>query len=308
MNTDYQALPKLRDSISFVYIEHAIIEQEDSSIVAIRQDGRISIPICAMTCVLLGPGTSVTHAAIKVAADSGCLFVWCGEGVQKFYAAGTGETRSAANLLRQAELCTDPQSRLEVAKRMYMRRFGSITNADYSLQQLRGMEGIRVREAYKLAAKMYGVKWTARNYKKTDWNAQDHVNMALSQANAILYSVCQAAVVSLGYSTALGFIHTGKQLSFVYDVADLYKAEMTIPAAFASVKYAGTDDFSKTIRKNCRTQFEKGRLLRRISDDIEWVLQVSGTEHKPAPETGNIWDVSGKLEGGKNYDTGDVNW
>lgn len=248
MNNDLQSLPKLQDSISYLYIEHAIIEQENASIVAIQSDGRIPIPVSSVTCLMLGPGTKVTHAAIKAAAENGCMIVWCGENAMHFYASGMGETRSAATLLRQAKLCVQPDSRLEVAKRMYIRRFGNIANPDYTLQQLRGMEGIRVREAYKLASRNTGIRWTARMYKKDDWNAQDPINLVLSQANALLYSVCHAAIVSLGYSPGLGFIHTGKQLSFVYDIADLYKAEITIPAAFDSVRFAD-NDLSAAVRK-----------------------------------------------------------
>ena len=169
MNTDFQSLPKLKDSISYVYIEHAIIEQEDSSIVAIQSDGKTPIPVSSVTCLMLGPGTSVTHAAIKAAAENGCMLVWCGENIMHYYASGTGETRSAANVIRQAALCMNPNSRLEVAKRMYLRRFGDITDSSYSLQQLRGMEGIRVREAYRLASKATGIPWAGRTYKTHDW-------------------------------------------------------------------------------------------------------------------------------------------
>lgn len=300
MNNDLQSLPKLRDSISYVYIEHAIIEQEDSSIVAIQKDGRIPIPVSSVTCIMLGPGTNITHAAIKAAAENGCLIVWCGENGMHFYASGLGETRSAVNLLRQAELCICPETRLEVAKRMYIRRFGSITNQDYTLQQLRGMEGIRVREAYKLASKTTGIPWSARTYKKDDWNAQDPINSALSQANALLYSVCQAAIVSLGYSTGLGFIHTGKQLSFVFDIADLYKAEVTIPAAFLSARYPGSE-LSAAVRKNCRTYFQQAHLLKRIPEDIEWIFDLPGSEHRESLAVGNLWDPEGEIAGGVNH-------
>ncbi len=97
MNTDYQSLPRLKDSISYVYLEHSIIEQEDSSIVAIQKDGRIPVPISSVTCLMLGPGTSITHAAIKAAAENGCTIVWCGVNGLQFYASGMGKTRSAAN-------------------------------------------------------------------------------------------------------------------------------------------------------------------------------------------------------------------
>lgn len=300
MNNDLQSLPKLRDSISYVYIEHAIIEQEDSSIVAIQKDGRIPIPVSSVTCLMLGPGTNITHAAIKAAAENGCLIVWCGENGMHFYASGLGETRSTVNLLRQAELCVNTETRLEVAKRMYIRRFGNITNPNYTLQQLRGMEGIRVREAYKLASKTTGIPWTARTYKKDDWNAQDPINLALSQANALLYSVCQAAIVSLGYSTGLGFIHTGKQLSFVYDIADLYKAEVSIPAAFLSARYPGSD-LSVAVRKNCRTYLQQAHLLKRIPEDIEWIFDLPESEHRESLPVGNLWDPEGEITGGVNH-------
>ncbi|MBR3738948.1 MAG: type I-E CRISPR-associated endonuclease Cas1 [Clostridia bacterium] len=300
MNNDLQALPKLRDSISYVYIEHAVIEQEDSSITAFQKDARIPIPISSVTCLMLGPGTKITHAAIKAAAENGCMIVWCGENGMHFYASGMGETRSAVNLLRQAELCVNQETRLEVAKRMYIRRFGSISSPDYTLQQLRGMEGIRVREAYKLASKSTGIPWSARTYKKDDWNAQDPVNLALSQANALLYSVCQAAIISLGYSTGLGFIHTGKQLSFVYDIADLYKAEITIPAAFQSARYPGTD-LSAAVRTNCRVYFQQARLLKRIPEDIEWIFNLPGSEQRESLDVGNLWNPEGEIPGGINH-------
>ena len=300
MNNDLQSLPKLRDSISYVYMEHAVIEQEDSSITAFQKDARIPIPVSSVTCLMLGPGTKITHAAIKTAAENGCLIVWCGENGMHFYASGMGETRSAANLLRQAELCVCPETRLEVAKRMYIRRFGSITNPNYTLQQLRGMEGIRVREAYKLASKTTGIPWSSRSYKKDDWNAQDPVNLALSQANALLYSVCQAAIVSLGFSTGLGFIHTGKQLSFVYDIADLYKAEVTIPAAFQSARYPG-NDLSAAVRKKCRAFFQQTHLLKRIPEDIEWIFNLPGSEQRESLAVGNLWDPEGEIQGGVNH-------
>ena len=302
MNIDYQSLPRLKDSISYVYVEHAIIEQEDSSVVAIQKDGRIAIPVSSVTCLMLGPGTSVTHAAIKAAAENGCMIAWCGENVSHFYSCGTGETRSADNIILQAKLCMNEDSRLEVAKRMYIRRFGDISDFSYTLKQLRGMEGIRVREAYRIASRVTGVPWNGRTYKNNDWNHQDRVNMALSQANSILYSICQAAIVSLGYSTALGFIHTGKQLSFVYDIADLYKATISIPAAFNAVKYTGTDgDLSSAVRRTCRNFIQRERLLKRIPDDLEWIFQVKNREQMGTLVTGKIWDPKGELSGGVNY-------
>lgn len=207
-----QELPKLKDSISYLYIEHAIIEQNDTAIVAIKKEGKIPIPIAAMTCLLLGPGTRVTHAAIRALCDNGCMAIWCGENATRFYAAGIGETRSAKNLLKQAGACMDQDKHLEVAKRMYQIRFSKMKTDGMTLQQLRGMEGIRVRKAYELAAKTTGIVWKKRSYKSTDWDAADPINQALSEANALLYGLCHAAIVSL--ATRLGWDLFTRENSF----------------------------------------------------------------------------------------------
>ncbi len=219
----------------------------------------------------------------------------------RFYAAGMGETRSAKNLLIQAAACMDEKRHMEAVRRMYQLRFPNIPIDGLSLQQTRGMEGIRVRKAYEFAAKMSGVAWKKLTYKTTDWDESDPINHALSEANALLYGVCHAAVVSLGYSAGLGFVHTGKQLSFVYDVADLYKTETTIPAAFEAVKRGG--DTSKNVRVLCRTYFSRIRLLERIPIDLAYILKHTDTETKENNNTvGTLWDTENEtVAGGKNY-------
>lgn len=296
-----QELPKLRDSISYVYSEHAIIEQNDTAIVAIRKEGRVPIPIAAMTCLLIGPGVSITHAAIRAVCENGCMAIWCGERMGRFYASGIGETRSAKNLLIQAKACMDDIMHLEVAKRMYAFRFSKMDVSNKTLQQLRGMEGIRIRKAYELAGKTTGIKWRKRSYKQGDWEAADPINQALSEGNALLYGICHAAIVSLGYSPGLGFIHTGKQLSFVYDIADLYKAETTIPAAFEVVKKGG--DITRETRICCRKYFARIHLLERIAQDIAWILQGDADyQQDNAVRPGDLWEEDGNLvRGGKNY-------
>ena len=299
-----QELPKLKDSISYLYLEHAIIEQNDTAIVAIQKQGRTPIPIAAMTCLLLGPGTSVTHAAIRAICENGCMAIWCGEHAERFYAAGMGETRSAKNLLIQAKACTDPERHLEIAKRMYQIRFSHLKTDGLTLQQLRGMEGIRVRKAYELAAKTTGVRWKKRSYKTEEWDQTDPVNQALSEANALLYGLCHAAIVSLGYSPGLGFIHTGKQLSFVYDVADLYKAETTIPAAFEAIQKTKQGEAQKKqIRLTCRAYFVNTRILSRIAQDLAWIFQGETAEDiDNGPQVGPLWDDrQDTITGGKNY-------
>lgn len=299
-----QELPKLKDSISYLYLEHAIIEQYDTAIVAIQKQGRTPIPIAAMTCLLLGPGTSVTHAAVRAICDNGCMAIWCGEHAERFYAAGIGETRSAKNLLIQAKACVDPDRHLETAKRMYQIRFSNLKTTGLTLQQLRGMEGIRVRKAYELAAKTTGVRWRKRSYQTEKWEQADPINQALSEGNALLYGLCHAAIVSLGYSPGLGFIHTGKQLSFVYDIADLYKVETTIPAAFEAIqKMKQGEDQKKQIRLTCRTYFANTHILSRIAQDLAWIFRDDTTEEMDNfSGVGSLWDdESETVSGGMNY-------
>ena len=301
MPQDLQRLPKLRDSLSFLYIEHAIIEQDNLSIRAIRADGTVPIPIAAMTVLMLGPGVSITHAAIKAICDNGCTVVWCGENASRFYAVGMGETRSADNLLHQATLCMDEKRHMQVVRKMYERRFPDMDCSDLSLSQIRGMEGVRVREAYRLFSKQYSVPWTKRDYKTTSWEDASPINRALSTANNVLYSICQGAIVSMGYSTGLGFIHTGKMLSFVYDIADLYKAESSIPAAF-SVVGNGYSDLDGEVRKECRKRIRHQRIMQRIPEDIARIFQTSQpVEQENALPVGDLWEMDGKrLTGGIN--------
>jgi CRISPR-associated protein Cas1 len=273
MPIDYHELPQLRDSLTYCYIEHALIDRKDSAIEYIQQDGRVMVPIASLCTLMLGPGTSITHAAVKALADNGCTVLWVGEDITRCYAQGLGETRKAYHLLRQAERLCDPGSREKVVLNMYQYRFPGEMSAGMSLVQLRGMEGARVKAAYAAVAKKYGVHWSGRNYNRGDWNDADPVNRALSAANALLNGICHAAILSGGYSPALGFIHTGRQLSFVYDIADLYKAEFTIPAAFqaASETLKGVE---KRARELCRERFREGKILQRILPDIDHLLEI----------------------------------
>lgn len=271
---DLHELPKLRDSLSYLYVEHAVLNRKDHAIEYLREnEGRVIIPVAALSVLLLGPGTKITHAAIRTLSDNGCAVVWVGEEGTKFYAQGTGETRRSYHLLRQAELSCDPQMRLGVVRRMYQKRFPEPLSDDLTLEQIRGMEGARVRSAYYQSSHQYGVKWHGRSYERGNWGNSDPINRALSAAHALLNGLCHTAIVSGGYSPALGFIHTGKQLSFVYDIADLYKAEITIPLAFQLVAES-TEKVEARVRTACRERFRTARLLERILPDIDDLLDI----------------------------------
>lgn len=304
---DLHILPKVRDSYTHLYAEHCKIERDEKSIAIFDADGKTQVPCAELTTLFVGPGTSVTHAAVQTLVESGCLVLWTGEMAVRFYAAGMGETRSARNLLHQARLCVVPALRLQVVRRMYEMRFAEELPAELTLQQIRGREGIRVRESYAQASRATGVEWNGRSYNRGDWRAADPINRALSAANSCLYGITQAAIISAGYSTALGFIHTGKMLSFVYDIADLYKADLTIPLAFRMVA-EGESNLESRIRRACRDSFYEGRILQRIIPDIERCLDIpiamdllnDFDVDDAAP--GGLWDtLSGAVEGGVNW-------
>ena len=309
MSHDLRALPKVRDSWTYLYVEHCKIEQDMKSIALFDANGKTPIPCTMLSLLMLGPGTNISHAAIRTLAENGCLLTWVGEEGVRFYAQGMGETRSSKRLLRQAYLCSNPNKRLEVVRHMYEIRFKEPIPLEWSLQQIRGREGVRVREAYAQASRETGVAWTGRAYSREQWNKSDPVNRSLSSANSCLYGVCHAAIVAAGYSPALGFIHTGKMLSFVYDVADLYKAEIAIPAAFAAAKN-GSPDIERETRMACRDLFRSSRLLQRIVDDLNSLMSVGGdwdpndesTYDDDSAQPGKLWDENNEqVDGGTNF-------
>lgn len=303
---DLQALPKVRDSWSYLYVEHCRIDQEAKAIAIHDASGTTPVPCAALTLLMLGPGTRITHAAIRTLAKNGCLVMWTGEGAVRFYALGMGETRSARNLLEQARRWADSAQRLAVVRRMYAVRFPEPLGDGLSLQQIRGKEGIRVREAYARASRATGVPWKGRSYRREQWGSADPVNRALSVANSCLYGVCHAAIVSAGFSPTLGFVHTGKMLSFVYDIADLYKTEVTVPIAFRCVA-EGETRLESRVRHACRDAFRERRILDRIMPDIARVLGLStdgdGSDFDSDEALpGGLWNPEGsEAEGGVNW-------
>ena len=223
----------IKERLSILYIEKGNLDVLDGAFVVVDKNGvRTHIPVGGVACLMLEPGTRVSHAACALAARVGTLLVWIGEAGVRLYSAGQPGGARADRLLYQAKLALDADLRLKVVRRMYALRFGEEPPARRSVDQLRGIEGARVREMYKRMAKKYGVEWRARDYDPDTWDASDVPNRCLSAATACLYGVTEAAVLAAGYAPAVGFIHTGKPLSFVYDVADIYKFDTVVPVAF----------------------------------------------------------------------------
>ncbi|MGI5939728.1 MAG: type I-E CRISPR-associated endonuclease Cas1e [Thermoleophilia bacterium] len=307
--TDLHVLPKFSDGWSYLYVEHCRVDQEAKAVAVHDENGKVPVPCANLALLMLGPGVSITHAAVTVLADHGCLVVWCGEMGVRFYALGMGETRSATNFMHQARLWADDDLRMQVVRRLYQLRFSESFGAELTIRQIRGMEGARVREAYAKAARETGISWAGRSYRRGNWGSADPVNRALSAANACLYGICHAAIVSAGFSPALGFIHTGKMLSFVYDVADLYKAEVAIPVAFRAAAEGG-GNLERSVRIACRDAFVSRRLLERIIPDIQMVLMLpkrgtsgeQGIFDADGAAPGLLWGPGGEeVEGGRVY-------
>ncbi len=298
-------LPKLKplpikERLSVLFVERCQLDVLDGAFVAVDVTGiRTHIPVGGVACLLLEPGVRVSHAACKLAAEVGTLLVWVGEAGVRLYSAGQPGGARADRLLYQARLALDDEARLNVVREMYRRRFGEEPPQRRSVEQLRGIEGSRVRAMYKLLAGQYGVKWEGRNYDPKDWDAADPINRCLSAANHCLYGVVEAAVLAAGYAPAIGFIHSGKPLSFVYDIADLYKFDTVVPAAFAvAAKSSGGND-ERTVRQACRDMFRRSKLLERIIPDIEDILaaggldvpQIEGVVDAAIPEEKGIGDA-----------------
>lgn len=262
----------IKERLSILYIEYGHLDVLDGAFVVVDKTGvRTHIPVGGVACLMLEPGTRVSHAACALAARVGTLLVWIGEAGVRLYSAGQPGGARADRLLYQARLALDDSLRLKVVRKMYALRFGEEPPQRRSVEQLRGIEGVRVRETYKRIASKYGVEWKARNYDTSNWDKGDLPNRCLSSATACLYGVTEAAVLAAGYAPAIGFIHTGKPLSFVYDVADVYKFDTVVPLAFR-IAARKPHNPEQQVRIACRDVFRESRLLERIIPGIEEIL------------------------------------
>lgn len=281
----------IKDRASILFLEKGQLDVIDGAFVLVDKTGiRTQIPIGGIACLMLEPGIRVSHAASVLAGRVGCLIIWVGEGGVRLYSAGQPGGARADKLLYQAKLALDDTLRLKVVRCMFDIRFGESAPERRSIEQLRGIEGARVKRMYQNFANQYGVKWTRRNYKPDDYSASDLPNRCLSEGTACLYGLCEAAILAAGYAPAIGFLHTGKARSFVYDVADVFKFETVVPAAF---KIAGkaqkgqhpfVTDPTGEVRRACRDSFRETGLLKRIIPSIEEMLASGGIEPPPPHE------------------------
>lgn len=270
-------LPKLKpiaikERISMMFLEKGELDVLDGAFVLVDKSGvRTHIPVGSIACLMLEPGTRVSHAAAALASRVGCLLIWVGEAGVRLYSAGQPGGARSDRLLYQAKLALAEEARLKVVRKMYEFRFDEEVSSDYSVEQMRGMEGARVKKMYELLAKRYGIDWKGRRYDNKNWGSGDLPNRCLSSATSCLYGVTEAGILAAGYAPAIGFVHTGKPLSFVYDIADLFKFETVVPVAF-KVAAQHPRDPEGAVRRACRDMFRETKLLKRIIPTIEEIL------------------------------------
>lgn len=272
----------IKERAAVLFLEYGQVDVIDGAFVLVDQNGvRVQIPVGGLGCLMLEPGIRITHAAVALAARVGCLLIWVGEAGVRLYATGQPGGARADRLLFQAQAALDKGARLRVVRAMYRLRFGEEAPSRRSVNQLRGIEGVRVRSMYKQLANIHGTHWVGRRYDPAEWDRSDFANRALSAGTACLYGLCEAAILAAGYAPAIGFLHRGKPLSFVYDIADIFKFESVVPVAFsvAAAYEQGQESIGpieRAVRIGCRDSFRKSRLLERIIPIIAELLTESG--------------------------------
>lgn len=266
-------LVKVRNKISFAYIEKAKITVKDFSVVAMREDGVVDIPIANINALILGVGTSITQNAIIEISKFGCTVIWSGSHLNYFYTFGQPQTFSSRNLLLQCKLHESKVASLEVVRNMYSLRYPNEHLKSKSKEDLLGLEGMKMQECYRSLANKFGVVWIERTYHVEDFYSQDYINKCITIANQLLYAIITAIVVSLGFSTALSFVHNGKMMSFVYDLADLYKESLVLPLVFEYCsKTIDMGDSLRELKKILNYQFLTLKFLQRVVNDIKFIF------------------------------------
>ena len=298
------ALPRVSEQVSFLHLHHAMIVQDDTGVVALFEENgahhRVAIPTATVAALLLGPGVSITQAALATITRHGTVLVWTGADSSRVHGWAYYLTSSSRWAEAQASLWASPDAHMRVAIKMYERRFGGLPpGGTITLQRLRGLEGQRMKKLYRALAAKNGVTFR-RDYDPNEFDAADPVNQALSSANAALYGVATAAIVALGCHPALGYIHSGSISSFVFDIADLYKAKISIPAAFIASRSESPGNEARRLTR--RAMVADGTLSHAVKDIQE--LLAPGLKEPTGMALGLLDDDGGLVEAGRNYAIG----
>ena len=291
-------LPRAKDRITFLYVDKARIEQTEFAIQIVQANRQVTeIPISTISTLFLGPGTSITHAAIKNICDVGCSVVWCGTGGWRFYSCGIAATNSNKNILLQAEYYASKMKHMDLVRRMYLLRYPEEHLKNKTTEELRGLEGYKVQQLYQKLSAQYNVDWNGRRYSVGEFVEQDLINQCLTFSNQVLYGIVRSVISILGFSPAIGFIHTGHIDSFVFDIADLYKEKTTIIAAFKYCSKHNCFNEDELLRM-LRHEFNEINLMKAIVKDI---LTLFDTNENNVEIELQLWDKDGSVPGGTNY-------
>lgn len=284
-------IPKVIDQLSFCYLLMCRIVQDDTGVAAqietAQGTARSYLPTAAIASLLLGPGTSITRDAVITLTRHGTQIVFVGTAGVRCYSTFGGSTDSR-RLMRMAAIATNDNERIAAARHLYLKRFPMELPAEVTLDQLRGLEGARMKATYRALASRYGIRFT-RKYTPGNLAASDNVNIALTAGNAALYGIVGAALGSLGIHPGLGIVHSGTSQALVYDIADLYKAEIVLPLAFALHE-------SKNPESEMRATFRKRLTLLKLIPRIVYdILELLGEKPglEPALQTQPdlfLWD------------------
>jgi CRISPR-associated protein Cas1 len=240
--------------VTFVTVEHGLLHASGYSLQWERETGTVVIPVGMATVILIEPGVTLTHAAVKLCADQGTLLLWIGEAGVRIYSAGQPGGGSGERILQQAALRLDQKRRIAVARRFYERMFGEMPPPANDIEKLRGLEGAKVKQWYKQIADHAGVTWEGR--EKSPKALRD----TLGYATATLYGISEAVILAAGLLPAIGFIHSGDARSLVFDLADTIKFQTVVPAAF-QVYMEQPKDIRSAIRRKCRDLFREYRVI-----------------------------------------------
>ena len=270
------------DRHGLLWLERGKLSAEDGTLrfLAAQSDtlaaGDYAIPFQSISMILLGPGTSLTHDVLRLAARHGLLIAAVGEGGVKSYTAPPmGQGRSDVARIH-AERWADPKGRIDTARRMYAWRFGRVL-PHREIETLRGIEGARMKEAYRLVAQRFGIEWHGRRYDRGDPQAADLPNQAINHAATFVEAAADIAVASVGALPPLGFIHEESSNAFTLDIADLYRVDMILPLAFGAVKATREGKsvpLEREIRRRAARAFRNEKLIPRMIDRVKELFNV----------------------------------
>jgi CRISPR-associated protein Cas1 len=271
------------DRHGLLWLEYGKLSVEDGTLrfMAAQSEtldaGDYAIPYQAVSMILLGPGTSITQDVLRLCARHGTLIAAVGEGGVKSYTApplGQGRSDVAR---AHAERWADPKRRLDTARRLYAWRFGRVL-PHRDIETLRGIEGARIKESYKLVAQRFGITWHGRRYDRQNPNAADLPNQAINHAATFVEAAADIAVAAVGALPPLGFIHEDSSNAFTLDIADLYRVDITLPLAFSAVQAIQQKKSDLTVEREVRKRavrlFRQEKLIPRMIDRIKELFDV----------------------------------